>query len=156
VGNRWMAGPVAYAQELIDAFTWWLSEKAEYYLEHKVHGGQIALADWSAALFKDTRVAAAWEVAADAVLTVEKFKFDALDPEKKETHRVPKRDDSYTAFERFFRDTVLDESVAHGIPPRGSVGSTSREEKMGMRATQDSTSRARQAQRPARAFSADE
>ena len=117
VGNRWMAGPVAYAQELIDAFTWWLSEKAEYYLEHKAHGGQIALADWSAALFKDARVAAAWEIAADAVLTVEKFKFDALDPEKKETRRAPKRDDSYTAFERFFRDTVLDESVAHGIPP---------------------------------------
>src|SRR5206468_4426923 len=28
VGNRWQCGAVAYAQELIDAFTWWLSEKA--------------------------------------------------------------------------------------------------------------------------------
>ena len=35
VGNRWECGPVAYAQELIDAFTWWLSEKAEWHLEHK-------------------------------------------------------------------------------------------------------------------------
>src|SRR5206468_9512515 len=35
VGNRWECGPVAYSQELIDAFTWWLSEKAEWHLEHK-------------------------------------------------------------------------------------------------------------------------
>jgi type I restriction-modification system DNA methylase subunit len=116
VGNRWTCGPAAYAQELVDAFTWWLSEKAEWHLEHKAKGGPIALPDWSAALFKDTRIAAAWEVVADAIFTVEKFKFDALDEEEKETRRKPKADDSYTAFERFFRDTVLDQSVAHGIP----------------------------------------
>lgn len=117
VGNRWMAGSVAYAKEFIDAFTWWLSEKAEWHLEHKAHGGPLALQDWSATLFKDARVAGAWEVAADAVLTVAKFKFDALDPEKRETRRAPQRDDSYTAFERFCRETVLDQSVMHGIPP---------------------------------------
>ena len=48
---------------------------------------------------------------------MEKYKFDALDEEKKETRRKPKADDSYTAFERFFRELVLDQSVAHGIPP---------------------------------------
>ena len=96
--------PVAYAQELIDAFTWWLSEKAEWHLEHKANGGPIALQDWSAALFKDSRVAAAWPVIADAIYQVEKYKFDALDEEKKETRRKPKADDSYTAFERFFRE----------------------------------------------------
>ena len=117
VGNRWVCGPVAYAAEFVDAFTWWLAEKAEWFLEHKAKGGPIALPDWSAALFKDARVAAAWEVTTAAIFTVEKFKFDALDEEKKETHRKPKADDSYTAFERFFRDTVLDQSVLYGIPP---------------------------------------
>jgi type I restriction-modification system DNA methylase subunit len=115
VSNRWESGPVAYVQELIDAFAWWLSEKAEWHLEHKARG-PIALSDWSAALFKDTRVAAAWPVVADAIYQVEKYKFDALDEEKKENRRKPKADDSYTAFERFFRETVLDQSVAHGIP----------------------------------------
>jgi hypothetical protein len=117
VGNRWKCGPVAYAQEFIDAFTWWLSEKAEWHLEHKGKGGPIALPDWAAALFKDARVAAAWPVIADAIYEVEKYKWDALDDEKKETRRKPKSDDSYTAFERFFRDVVLDQSVAHGIHP---------------------------------------
>jgi hypothetical protein len=117
VGSRWECGPVAYAQELIDAFTWWLSEKAEWHLEHKAKAGPIALPDWSAALFKDTRVAAAWPVIADTIYEVEKYKFDALDEEKKENRRKPKADNSYTAFERFFRDTILDQSVAHGIPP---------------------------------------
>jgi hypothetical protein len=116
VGNRWECGTVAYAQELIDAFTWWLSEKAEWHLEDKAKEGPIALPDWSAALFKDTRVAAAWPVIADAIYEVEKYKFDALDEEKKETRRKPKSDDSYTAFEHFFRDVVIDQSVAHGIP----------------------------------------
>ncbi|GEM_PF-589991 len=117
VGNRWTCGPAAYAQELIDAFTWWLREKAEWHLEHKAKGGPLALPDWSAALFKDARVAAAWPVIANAIYEVEKYKFDSLDTDKKETKRPPKIDNSYTAFERFFRDTVLDQSVAHGIPP---------------------------------------
>jgi hypothetical protein len=117
VGNRWECGPAAYAQELIDAFTWWLSEKAEWHLEHKAKGGPIALPDWSSALFKDARVAAAWDVVADAIYEVEKYKWNALDDEKKESRKKPKLDDSYTAFERFFRDTILDQSVAHGIPP---------------------------------------
>jgi hypothetical protein len=56
-------------------------------------------------------------VIADAIYHVEKYKFDALDEEKKELRRKPKSDDSYTAFEKFFRDMVLDQSVPHGIPP---------------------------------------
>jgi hypothetical protein len=117
VGNRWTCGPAAYAQELVDAFVWWLSEKAEWHLEHKAKGSPISLSDWSAALFKDVRIAAAWPVAADALYEVEKYKWDALDEDKKETRRKPKSDDSYTAFERFFRNIVLAQSVPHGIPP---------------------------------------
>jgi hypothetical protein len=116
VANRWECGPVAYAQELIDAFTWWLSEKAEWHLEYKAKGGPIKLEGWSAALFEDDRVAAAWPVTAKAVHEVEKYKFDTLDQEQQEIRRKPKLDDSYTAFERFFRNTMLDQSVQHGIP----------------------------------------
>jgi hypothetical protein len=117
VGNHWECGLVAYAQEFIDAFIWWLSEKAEWHLEHKANGGPIALQNWSATLFKDSRVAAAWPVVANAIYEVGKYKFDTLDQEKKEIRRKPKADNSYTAFERFFREMVLDQSVAHGIPP---------------------------------------
>jgi hypothetical protein len=117
VGNRWMAGPVAYAQEFIDAFTWWVSEKAEWNLEYKAKGGPLVLDGWSAALFKDSRVAAAWPVVASAIYEVENYKFEMLREEQKEIRREPKLDDSYTAFERFFRETVLDQSVLHGIPP---------------------------------------
>jgi hypothetical protein len=91
--------------------------KAECYLERKAHGGALALQDWSAVLFKDSRISAAWPVIADAIYEVEKYKFDALDEEKKEARCKPKADDSYSAFERFFRDIVIDQSVAHGIPP---------------------------------------
>jgi type I restriction-modification system DNA methylase subunit len=117
VGNRWMAGPVAYAQEFVDAFAWWLSEKAEWHLENKSNDRPLALPDWSAAIFKNARVAAAWEVAADAIYEVAKYKFDALDDEKKESQAKPKPNNSYTTFERLFRDTVLVQTVAHGIPP---------------------------------------
>jgi hypothetical protein len=117
VGNRWECGLLAYAQEFIDAFTWWLSEKAEWHLEHEADGGPIALPDWSAAVFKDLRVAAAWPVVANAVYEVEKYKFDALNDEKKETRREPERNDAYTAFEQLFREIMLEQSVAQGIPP---------------------------------------
>ncbi len=29
VSNRWLAGPVACVEQLVDAFRWWLAEKAE-------------------------------------------------------------------------------------------------------------------------------
>ena len=35
VGNRWVCGQSAYDAEFLDAFEWWLSEKAEWWLEHK-------------------------------------------------------------------------------------------------------------------------
>jgi len=47
VSNRWMAGRVAYAQEFVDAFRWWLAEKAEWHLEHKARGGPIGPDAWT-------------------------------------------------------------------------------------------------------------
>ena len=65
VKNQWRCGPVAYAAEFIDAFESWLREKAEWWLEHKKAGGPADLDDWALALWKDPRVQAAWEVAAE-------------------------------------------------------------------------------------------
>src|ERR1035437_897563 len=47
VSDRWMAGRVAYAQEFVDAFRWWLAEKAEWHLEHKARGGPIGPDAWT-------------------------------------------------------------------------------------------------------------
>jgi type I restriction-modification system DNA methylase subunit len=79
VGNEWRSGPVAYAAEFVDAFEWWLSEKAEWWLEHKKNGGPVELDDWAEAIWKDSRVQAAWPVAAEnyALLEYEKAKAKA-------------------------------------------------------------------------------
>ena len=79
VGNEWRSGPVAYAAEFVDAFEWWLSEKAEWWLEHKKNGGPVELDDWAAAIWKDSRVQSAWPVAAEnyALLEYEKAKAKA-------------------------------------------------------------------------------
>ncbi|MHB8523140.1 MAG: Eco57I restriction-modification methylase domain-containing protein [Limisphaerales bacterium] len=114
VSNQWLAGPAAYAQELVDAFRWWLAEKAEWYLEHKAKGGPLALDAWTAALASDVRVQAAWPVIADALNQVELWK---LESNGKKSTASPKPDASSAAFTRFFRDTVNDETVPDGIPP---------------------------------------
>ena len=114
VGNRWMAGPVAYAQEFVDAFRWWLAEKAEYLLEHKAAGGPVELGGWTPALWKDKRIEAAWPVVADAIHQVGQFKFDACENEAK---KLIAFDASYESFAKFLKDTVMDESVPAGIPP---------------------------------------
>ena len=115
VSNRWMAGPVAYAAEFEEDFRWWLAEKAEWHLEHKAAGGSLDLATWTAALWKDARVQAAWPVVAEAIRTVTQWKFDhAADKDGKKS---PRLDASHESFAKFLKDTVADESVPAGIPP---------------------------------------
>lgn len=109
-GNRWTCGPVAYAAELVDAFNWWLAEKAEWYLEHKAKGGPIELDAWTAALWKDERVYAAWPVVVEALAQIEAHKAGSVVSK-------PRFDNSSTALARFFRDLVNDETVPEGIPP---------------------------------------
>jgi hypothetical protein len=113
VSNSWLAGPVAYAQELVDAFRWWLVEKAEWHLEHKAKGGSLSLDAWSIALASDVRVQAAWPVIAEAIHQVELWKIESKD---KKPSKVPKADASSAAFTKFFRDTVNEETVPDGIP----------------------------------------
>ncbi len=62
--NRWECGPVAYEQELADAFDWWLLEKAEWYLEHKTKGNTEFLSSWAEFLRRDKRIRAALEAVA--------------------------------------------------------------------------------------------
>jgi hypothetical protein len=91
VGNRWQCGPVAYDAEFVDAFDWWLSEKAEWWLEKKKNGGPVALDEWTAALQQDPRVQAAWGVA---------------------LVRLGKRAD----FDRYFVALVKEQTVPDDIP----------------------------------------
>lgn len=115
VSNRWMAGPVAYAAEFEEAFRWWLAEKAEWHLENKADGGPLDLATWTAALWKDARVQAAWPVVADAILTVAQWKFG--NAKDKDGKKPPGLDASERAFARYFKQLATDESVPEGIPP---------------------------------------
>jgi hypothetical protein len=94
VGNRWQCGPVAYDAEFVDAFYWWLSEKAEWWLEKKRNGGPVALDGWTAALQQDLRVQAAWSVAREAL------------------ERLGKRAD----FMRYFAALVKEQTVPDNIP----------------------------------------
>jgi len=94
VGNGWQCGPVAYDAEFVDAFEWWLSEKVEWWLEKKAGGGPVELEKWSAAVWQDTRVQAAWGVVRETLERLER--------------RV--------AFSRYFTTLVKEQSVPDNIP----------------------------------------
>ncbi len=114
VGNRWTAGPAAYAQELADAFRGWLAERAEWHLEEKAKGGPLGVDAWCAALWNDARVQAAWPVVADAITRVELHKIELGGKKPK---KQPEADASPAAFAKYFRAVVAGESVPDGIPP---------------------------------------
>ncbi len=135
VGNEWRCGPVAYAAEFVDAFEWWLSEKAEWWLEHKKNGGPVELDDWAEAIWKDPRVQSAWPVAAEnyALLEYEKAKSKA--EENGEPIPIPPADQQSLvgaglvpafgegthegcpyAFFKAFKRIIDDETVPEGIP----------------------------------------
>jgi len=113
VGNTWQCGPVAYDAEFRDAFYWWLSEKAEWLLERKLSGGPATLSDWTAALWADARVQAAWQVAAEATCQLEAWKrWRQESPAGPE----PTVDSGRDAFGRYFRALVNEQSVPDNIP----------------------------------------
>ena len=110
VGNRWQCGQPAYDAEFIDAFSWWLSEKAEWWLEQR--GDAVSFDAWSVALWNDTRIQAAWPVVAEAQHRLGLWKNE----QKKASGRPPVLDPSPTAFTKFFKALVKDQSVPEGIP----------------------------------------
>lgn len=113
VGNSWQCGHPAYDQEFIDAFTWWLSEKAEWWLEKKSRNGAATIDQWAAALWNDSRVQAAWSVVAESIHRLDLWK---REQKSKPTGALPTLDDSPAAFSRFFKATVKEQTVPEGIP----------------------------------------
>jgi hypothetical protein len=110
VGNHWQCGEPAYDAEFIDAFSWWLSEKAEWWLEQR--GEPISFDKWEGALWKDTRIQAAWPVIAEAQHRLQLWKNE----QKKVSGRTPVVDPSHAAFTKFFKALVKEQTVPEGIP----------------------------------------
>jgi hypothetical protein len=117
VGNQWRCGPVAYAAEFVEAFEWWLREKAEWWLEHKKNGGPVELDAWADALWRDSRVQAAWPVAAEqyAFLETEKAHERAEEHGEPAPPRVKSATDA-ASFRREFKRIIEDETIPAGFP----------------------------------------
>lgn len=117
VGTQWRSGAVAYAAEFVEAFEWWLREKAEWWLEHRKKGGPAELDDWVVALWNDPRVQAAWLVAAEqaSILEDEKAKErDEAGVNEALSHTIPRAD--LASFARLFKRVIDDETVPEGLP----------------------------------------
>jgi hypothetical protein len=117
VGNEWRCGEIAYAAEFVDAFEWWLKEKAEWWLEHKKQGSLVELDEWTQALWKDDRIQAAWPVAAAQYAFLEYEK--AREKAEKEGDPAPARPKPVTdcpSFGRRFKEAVEEETVPEGFP----------------------------------------
>jgi Eco57I restriction-modification methylase/uncharacterized protein DUF7008 len=84
--RRWV--PPDYEKEFAEAFKWWLREKAEFMLEHVLHGGPVSLDDWAASLWKDRRVRAAAVVYNDGTVANAK-KFEPILKGTVEEETVP-------------------------------------------------------------------
>jgi hypothetical protein len=113
VGNRWVCGQPAYDAEYLDAFDWWLSEKAEWWLEHTHKGKPVELDAWATALWSDPRVQAAWTVAAETTQRLTLWRRDQTDKPK---GKPPTLDTSQPAFAKAFKTLVKDQSVPENIP----------------------------------------
>lgn len=117
VGNQWRCGPIAYAAEFIEAFEWWLCEKAEWWLEKEKDGGPVEIEPWADVLWRDSRIQAAWPVAAEqyAFLETEKTR------EKAEANGEPtpmpvKPSTDAAGFSREFKRVIEAETVPAGFP----------------------------------------
>jgi hypothetical protein len=113
IGNSWQCGQPAYDAEFIDAFDWWLSEKAEWWLEHRKEGGSVTLEEWTAALWADERVQAAWPVAAEALHRLEQWKQQQGD---KPHGKPPVLNVTRAAFGSYFKTLVKGQTVPDNIP----------------------------------------
>ena len=117
VGNEWRCGDVAYAVEFIDAFEWWLKEKAEWWLEHKKAGGPVELIEWTSTLWKEAQVQAAWPVASERYAYVEHEL--ACEKARKKGEPAPTRRPAaieFSGFARKFKQAIEEETVPDGFP----------------------------------------
>jgi len=117
VGNEWRCGPIAYAAEFVNAFESWLMEKAEWWLEKKKNGGPVEFDDWAQALWKDSRVNAAWSIAAEeyAKLRDDKALQEANENDEPAPALITPATD-FVSFRRELKRIVDEETVAENIP----------------------------------------
>ena len=117
VGNQWRSGNVAYAAEFVEAFEWWLREKAEWWLEHRKNGGPVELNQWANSLWKDARVEAAWAVVVeeDTFLQNEKAREKAEAEGSQAPGQVQPNAD-LASFARFFKHAIDEETVPGDVP----------------------------------------
>jgi hypothetical protein len=97
----------------LDAFAWWLSEKAEWWLEHKHAGKAVTLEAWADALWQEERVQAAWTVAAEASQRLGAWKQSQSD---KPAGKAAQMDTGRAAFLKGFKELVKSQSVPENIP----------------------------------------
>jgi hypothetical protein len=130
VGGRWQCGQPAYDAEFLAALHWWLSEKAEWWLENQKGGGPVNLPEWTESLWSDSRVQAAWQVAAEVEQRLTAWKQSRVGGES--LPRPETQPDSlqaslfgqesaigiasYSAFARSFKALVREQAVPDSIP----------------------------------------
>jgi len=117
--RRWYR-PKGEDQEFVEAFEWWLREKAEWWLEHARAGGPVELAEWRQALWADERVQAAWPVASEAYGRVEaereRKREEKLRPAERTQPGLPGFEPTPAEFGRRFKALIEEETVLAGIP----------------------------------------
>ena len=114
-GNQWRSGDVAYAAEFLDAFEWWLKEKAEWWLEHTKQGGPAELGEWAQALWKDERIHAAWLVAVEQYVLLDREKEEA-EEKSRPIPVLPETAADFSSFARRFKKLIEEETVPGGFP----------------------------------------
>ncbi|HEV3146217.1 MAG TPA: hypothetical protein VGZ47_20185 [Gemmataceae bacterium] len=113
VQNRWVCGQPAYDAEFLHAFDWWLSEKAEWWLEREKKGGPVELAEWAAALWADARVQAAWEVAAEVQTHLDRWK---AEQKEEDAAQIRKTLPNAADFTKRLKSLAKEQSAPEGIP----------------------------------------
>ena len=112
-------------RDFLDAYEWWLMEKAEWCLENQYKGGPIQLDIWAAELWKDNRVQAAYqaameigEVIPDTRYQREHAKGDFALHLKRiiEEETVPDRRDAFKKKHENLRGIDLEKHLPNGVP----------------------------------------
>lgn len=117
--RRWYQ-PKSADEQFLEAFEWWVREKAEWWLEHERGGGPVELAVWTQALWEDSRVQAAWPVAAEAYGRVEAERRRKLAAKKSKKGAAQAEFAGFAPtpdeFARRFKEIIEAETVEAGWP----------------------------------------
>ena len=107
----------------------------------------MALDTWTTALWKDSRVKAAWPVTAEQLAVLKTFKSSTATGTASTESSASAMDAGFELFARFFKETVAAETVSDGIPPAQIVGRTRRQQEMDPGPTEEGTVSPREVER---------